>query len=118
MRKRFPALLAACSAVLMMAGLAVGLVLTLLFCPRADALTIARAVAWCTVATGFGGSMTVKELNLIDLLAERNHKIFWGKPGQKPGETLEIRKNSLIRTSGGQVPARSKGRVVFLLKTK
>jgi len=30
----------------------------------------------------------------------------------------EIRKNSLIRTSGGQVPARSKGRVVFLLKTK
>jgi protein TonB len=30
----------------------------------------------------------------------------------------EIRKNSLIRTSGGQVPTRSKGRVVFLLKTK
>jgi len=30
----------------------------------------------------------------------------------------EIRKNSLIRLSGGQVPARSKGRVVFVLKTK
>ncbi|HEY5824964.1 MAG TPA: hypothetical protein VIT44_11390 [Cyclobacteriaceae bacterium] len=30
----------------------------------------------------------------------------------------EIRKNSLIRTSGGQVPARSKGRIVFSLKTK
>jgi periplasmic protein TonB len=30
----------------------------------------------------------------------------------------EIRKNSLIRTSGGQAPERSKGRVVFLLKTK
>jgi len=42
----------------MMAGLAVGLVLALLFCPRADAQTIARAVAWCTVAMGLGGSMT------------------------------------------------------------
>jgi len=30
----------------------------------------------------------------------------------------EIRKNSLIRTSGGQAPERSKGRVVFLLKTR
>ncbi len=30
----------------------------------------------------------------------------------------EIRKNSLIRTSGGKVPERSKGKVVFLLKTK
>ena len=30
----------------------------------------------------------------------------------------EIRKNSLVRTSGGQTPERSKGRVVFLLKTK
>jgi protein TonB len=30
----------------------------------------------------------------------------------------EIRKNSLIRTSGGKVPERSKGRVVFSLKTK
>jgi periplasmic protein TonB len=30
----------------------------------------------------------------------------------------EIRKNSLIRTSGGKVPERSKGKVVFVLKTK
>lgn len=30
----------------------------------------------------------------------------------------EIRKNSLIRTSGGQTPERSKGKVVFVLKTK
>lgn len=30
----------------------------------------------------------------------------------------EIRKNSLIRTSGGKVPERSRGRVVFLLKSK
>lgn len=42
----------------MMAGLAVGLVLTLLFCPHAAAQPVARAVAWCTVAMGLGGSMT------------------------------------------------------------
>lgn len=30
----------------------------------------------------------------------------------------EIRKNSLIRTSSGKAPERSKGRVVFILKTK
>ncbi len=30
----------------------------------------------------------------------------------------EIRKNSLIRTSNGKVPERSKGKVVFVLKTK
>jgi hypothetical protein len=30
----------------------------------------------------------------------------------------EIRKNSLVRTSSGKVPERSKGRVVFILKTK
>lgn len=30
----------------------------------------------------------------------------------------EIQKNSLIRTSNGKVPARSKGQVVFVLKTK
>jgi hypothetical protein len=42
----------------MIAGLLVGLVLTLLFRPEAAALPAARAVAWCTVAVGFGGSMT------------------------------------------------------------
>ncbi len=30
----------------------------------------------------------------------------------------EIRKNSLVRTSGGRAPERSKGRIVFILKTK
>lgn len=30
----------------------------------------------------------------------------------------EIRKNSLVRTSGGRVPERSKGKIVFILKTK
>lgn len=30
----------------------------------------------------------------------------------------EIRKNSLVRTSGGQTPERSKGKVVFVLKTR
>ena len=42
----------------MIAGLLIGLVLTLLFCPRANSLTVARAVALGTVAIGFGGSMT------------------------------------------------------------
>lgn len=42
----------------MIAGLLVALVLTLLLCPRAEALPVARAVAWCTIAMGFGGSMT------------------------------------------------------------
>jgi protein TonB len=30
----------------------------------------------------------------------------------------EIRKNSLVRTSGGAAPTRSKGKIVFILKTK
>lgn len=30
----------------------------------------------------------------------------------------EIRRNSLVRTSGGQAPERSKGRIVFILKTR
>jgi hypothetical protein len=30
----------------------------------------------------------------------------------------EIRKNSLVRTSAGKVPERSKGTIVFILKTK
>lgn len=42
----------------MMAGLAVGLVMALIFCPTGNVRQIARAVAWCTVAMGMGGSMT------------------------------------------------------------
>jgi hypothetical protein len=30
----------------------------------------------------------------------------------------EIRRNSLVRTGGGQIPERSKGKVVFVLKTR
>lgn len=42
----------------MIAGLLVGLVLAFLFCPQAPSLSAVRAVAFCTVAIGFGGSMT------------------------------------------------------------
>jgi hypothetical protein len=42
----------------MIAGLLLGLVLAHLFRPQAATLPVARAVAWCTVAIGFGGSMT------------------------------------------------------------
>jgi hypothetical protein len=42
----------------MIAGLLVSLTLTLLLCPRSASLPVARAVAWTTVAMGFGGSMT------------------------------------------------------------
>ena len=42
----------------MIAGLLVSLVLARLFCPHAEAAAVARAVAWGTIAIGFGGSMT------------------------------------------------------------
>ena len=42
----------------MMAGLLVGTVLLLLFRPEGDSLSAARAIAWCTIAIGIGGSMT------------------------------------------------------------
>lgn len=42
----------------MIAGLLVGLALTRLLCPGAPAVPVLRAVAWGTVAIGFGGSMT------------------------------------------------------------
>jgi hypothetical protein len=42
----------------MIAGLLVGLVLALLFCPGADPLRAVRAVAWGTLAMGIGGTMT------------------------------------------------------------
>lgn len=42
----------------MIAGLLLSLVLTLLFCPHFTSAQAARAVAWCTIAIGFGGSMT------------------------------------------------------------
>jgi hypothetical protein len=42
----------------MIAGLLVGLVLVLHFCPRTNALEAARAVALITIGVSFGGSMT------------------------------------------------------------
>ncbi len=42
----------------MIAGLLVSLTLVFLLCPKASLLNAARAVAWGTVAMGFGGSMT------------------------------------------------------------
>lgn len=42
----------------MMAGLLTSLTLALVLCPQAPSLSVARAVAWCTVAVGIGGSMT------------------------------------------------------------
>ncbi|MDA1276025.1 MAG: hypothetical protein O2960_18570 [Verrucomicrobia bacterium] len=42
----------------MIAGVLVSLVLVFLFCPNAAALPAFRAIAWGTVAIGFGGSMT------------------------------------------------------------
>lgn len=42
----------------MIAGLLVCLTLALLFCPDASAAPVVRAVAWGTIAIGFGGSMT------------------------------------------------------------
>ncbi len=42
----------------MIAGALVGLVLTFFFCPTVNSLFTARAVAFMTVAIGFGGSMT------------------------------------------------------------
>ncbi len=42
----------------MIAGLLVSLSLALLLCPQGPSLQVARAVAWGTLAMGFGGSMT------------------------------------------------------------
>jgi hypothetical protein len=42
----------------MMAGLLVGLTLVFLFCRNTPSISVARAVAWMTVAIGIGGNMT------------------------------------------------------------
>ena len=42
----------------MIAGVLVSLTLTYLLCPRVSSLSMARAVAWGTLAMGIGGSMT------------------------------------------------------------
>ncbi|NOY42262.1 MAG: hypothetical protein GXP26_10545 [Planctomycetes bacterium] len=42
----------------MIAGLLVSLTLTYLLCPRASSISLAKAVAWGTLAMGIGGTMT------------------------------------------------------------
>ena len=42
----------------MIAGVLVSLTLTYLLCPRVSSITLARAVAWGTLAMGIGGTMT------------------------------------------------------------
>ncbi len=42
----------------MIAGLLVSLTLVILFCPKFSLINAVRAVAWCTVGMGLGGSMT------------------------------------------------------------
>ena len=42
----------------MIAGVLVSLTLALLFCPHLPSISVARAIAWGTVAMGIGGSMT------------------------------------------------------------
>ncbi|HNQ87406.1 MAG TPA: hypothetical protein PKM73_02090 [Verrucomicrobiota bacterium] len=68
----------------MIAGLLVSLVLVLQLCPRAASLPAARAVAWCTVAIGFGGSMTYGQtvgLTHDPALVGRWDALAWGMLG-------------------------------------
>jgi hypothetical protein len=68
----------------MLAGLLIGLVLCLLFCPEANSLAVARAVSWCTVAMGFGGSMTYGQtigLTSDPALVGHWNALLWGMVG-------------------------------------
>ena len=68
----------------MIAGLLVSLVLTLLLCPRCGSLGVARAVALCTIAMGFGGSMTYGQtigLTQNQLLVGNYDALAWGMLG-------------------------------------
>lgn len=68
----------------MIAGLLVGLTLVLLFYRGADSLSAARAVAWCTVAMGFGGSMTYGQtigLTQNAAMIGRWEPLLWGMLG-------------------------------------
>ncbi|HAB15594.1 MAG TPA: hypothetical protein PLX89_03985 [Verrucomicrobiota bacterium] len=68
----------------MIAGLLVGLVLALLLCPSGPSLCVARAVAWGTIAMGFGGSMTYGQtIGLThDAPLVGNHAaLLWGMLG-------------------------------------
>jgi len=68
----------------MIAGLLVSLVLTLLLCPSSRLLGVARAVALCTIAMGFGGSMTYGQtigLTQNQLLVGNYDALAWGMFG-------------------------------------
>ncbi len=63
----------------MIAGVLVCLTLTLLVCPGAPAPAVLRAVAWGTVAIGFGGSMTYGQT--VGLTHDRELVGNWGALG-------------------------------------
>ena len=62
----------------MIAGVLVGFVLVLLLARQAPALSAARAVAWFTIAIGFGGSMTYAQtIGLTHDAALVGHEAAW-----------------------------------------
>lgn len=68
----------------MMAGLLVSATLILLGCPRLEAAVAMRAVAWTTIAIGFGGSMTYGQtvgLTHDRELVGNHHALLWGMLG-------------------------------------
>jgi hypothetical protein len=68
----------------MMAGLLVSLVLTFLLAPHGPSSAVARAVAWGTIAMGFGGSMTYGQTVGLthDAALVGNHAaLAWGMLG-------------------------------------
>lgn len=68
----------------MIAGLLLGLTLVLLTCPRAPAFPALRAVAWCAIAIGFGGSMTYGQtvgLTHDPALVGNGEALRWGLIG-------------------------------------
>lgn len=47
-------------------------------------------------SVGYGGSQTLKDLKIIDKLAERGHPLIEQKPGMKPEEIIQARRDSLL----------------------
>ncbi len=68
----------------MMAGLLVSSVIAMLYCRGADGPATLRAMAWCTIAIGFGGSMTYGQtvgLTHNPVLVGNNAAWTWGMLG-------------------------------------
>lgn len=68
----------------MLAGLLLSLTLVLLCCPQLNGLEAMRAVAWATVAIGFGGSMTYGQtvgLTHDRELVGNTQALLWGMLG-------------------------------------